>query len=53
MKASVVIVSYNRPEHLKSLINQINHINPEVELVVIDQTESTPNLCKGRNEGIA
>ena len=53
MKASAVIVTYNRPELVKRLAEQIRKFDPDTELVVIDQSGKEPNLCRGRNEGIA
>jgi GT2 family glycosyltransferase len=53
MKTSIVIVTFNRKELVTKLVAQIKMFNPEVEVVVIDQTDREPNLCRGRNEGIS
>jgi len=54
MKTSVVIPTYNRRGLAKNLKKQILKFTPEVEVIIIDQSDSsTPNTSQAKNQGIA
>lgn len=54
MKNSVVIPTYNRPGLAENLKKQILKFAPEVEIIIVDQSNSnTPNTSQAKNQGIS
>ncbi len=54
MNASVVIPTYKRPGLAENLKKQIHQYTPDIEVVIIDQSNSKhPNTSVAKNQGIA
>jgi len=53
MKTSIVIPTYKRPGLAENLKKEILRFNPEVQIIIIDQTNQSPNTSAAKNQGIA